>query len=232
MDDDEHYEQWCEEFKYLGGRVNLLHTRVQMWEAIDGELVRMQRPGSGFVVAVFRPIVGEAQGVLVRRLLDKDKRTHSLVRLVGQMAKHHTVLTRTRFVDQWQEDLVEEANQAFDALAGRPGRDYLPRGPLLQLRDAIAAAGAEIQESVSQMVAHDQIEPTAQPFTWGQLERAINGLSVQYVNVGKILKGGYYEPVPILPPEWREAFKDGFFGPGAPRYETRHLIDRDDVDAG
>jgi hypothetical protein len=39
------------------------------------------------------------------------------------------------------------------------------RGVLLRLREAIVAAGATVLESVNQIVAHDQVEKTTEPFT-------------------------------------------------------------------
>jgi hypothetical protein len=206
--------------------VKLLYTRTQMWEAIDGELVRTQQPGSALIVEVFRPVVGESQGVLVRRLLDEDSRTRSIVRLLGQMAEHHKALTRGRFVDQWQPQRRDEANKAFDAIAG-VGKDFVPCGYVLQMRERIVAAGKDLIESINQIVAHDQREKTAQPFTWGQLERAIEGLSVEFIEIGRLLRGGsYYEPIPYLPPGWNQPFKHGLFGPGAPNYDTVHFIER------
>jgi hypothetical protein len=226
VNDDERRTEWSDEFDYLYGMVKLLYTRTQMWEAIDSELVRTQQPGSGLIVEVFRPVVGESQGVLVRRLLDEDGQTRSIVRLLGQMAEHHEALTRARFVDQCQPQGRDEANKAFDAIAG-VGKDFVPRGYVLQMRERIVTAGEDLIESINQIVAHDQREKTAQPFTWGQLERAIEGLSAEFIEIGRLLRGGsYYEPIPYLAPGWNQPFKHGLFGPGAPTYGTVHFIER------
>jgi hypothetical protein len=226
MNDDERHTGWCGEFDYLYGMVKLLYTRTQMWEAIDSELVRTKQLRSGGIVEVFRPVVGESQGVVVRRLLDEDSRTRSIVRLLGQIAEHHETLTRVRFVDHWQPERRDEADKAFDAIAG-VGKAVVPYGYVLQMRERIVTAGKNLVESINQIVAHDQREKTAQPFTWGQLERAIEGLSVEFIEIGRLLRGGsYYEPIPYLAPGWNQPFKHGLFAPGAPTYDTVHFIER------
>jgi hypothetical protein len=223
---DERYAQWWEEYQYLYGFVILLHTRNQMWAAIDAELVRTQQPGSGFVQKIFNGMYGEAQGVLVRRLLDDDSQSRSIRRLVGHMAEHHKVLTRDRYVSEWQSDRHDEAHASFDTIAGK-GSDYVPRGYVLQLCERIIASGVDLIESINQIVAHDQREKTAQPFTYGLLDRASTELSREFIEVGKLLRGGSWnDPVPMLPPEWKQPFKFGLFGPGAPNYDSVHFIQR------
>lgn len=226
LTDDERYAQWWEEYQHLYGFVKLLHTRNQMWKAIDAELVRTQQPGSGLVQQIFTGMFGEAQGVLVRRLLDDDAQTRSIRRLAGQMAAHHKVLTRDRYVAEWQSARQDEAHASFDAVAGEGG-EYVPRGCVLQLCERIVASGADLTESINQIVAHDQRDKTAQQFTYGLLEKASTELSKEFIEVGKLLRGGsWFDPVPMLPPEWQQPFKHGLFGPGAPNYDTVHFIQR------
>jgi hypothetical protein len=208
---DERHARWCKHFYAIADDVHRLHIRSEIFEGLDRELVRTQRPGSGNLVEVLRSTYAEAQAVCVRRLVDRTKGTVSLVRLVNEMAQNATVLTRERYVSNYDRTATRSLGERdFDGLAGE-GADHMPKSRLSTLRDEIQKAGRTVKEYVDERVAHTGSAGAAR-LKWGELKQAVHDLSEAYTSVGLILTATHHVAEPMVPPEWQVPFMAPLFG--------------------
>jgi hypothetical protein len=101
---------------------------------------------------------GYNTAVAIRRLLDRNRRTYSLIVLLREMAASHELLTRRSYVLRYHRGSggalpLSIAHRVFDDYAG-PGRLWVPRSVVtadLRTLDAIAKRTRPI---VDKVIAH------------------------------------------------------------------------------
>jgi hypothetical protein len=213
---DEIYDDMVVHFNELKQDVLTMDARRQVIESLDDEIVRLQRPGSEFVLdRVLRPLYADGQALLVRRLVDPGRQAASLVRLLLDMeANATTVLTRERFHHVWLNDRHQDhwrrrADEHFDTWAG-PGADHVRRTWLAGLRKKVTADGATVKSYVDQRVAHKQ-RKSDMTITWGDLNGAIEALKNRYTTVGVILTASSHMPDLHVQGNWKQVFAQGLF---------------------
>jgi hypothetical protein len=207
---DERHARWCKHFYAIADDVHFLHIRSEIFEGLDRELVRTRRPGSGNVVEVLRSTYAEAQAVCVRRLVDTRKGTVSLVRLVNEMAQNATVLTRDRYVSNYDRSGTRPLGERdFDGLAGERAV-HMPKSRLIALRNQIQTAGQTVKEYVDERIAHTGSAQAAK-LKWGELKQAVHDLSEAYTRVGSILTATHHVAEPVVSPEWQVPFMSPLF---------------------
>jgi len=157
-DDDSIHAEWCGLYDEIARDVWTMNMRAEVIGDLDDELVRMQRDGSGmFLDNVLRPMYAEAQAISVRRLVDNRAGTRSLVRLVAEMAKHPTILSRERYVARYvrpdDPNFLQLGHGDFDKMAGA-GAAHVSKSTLTELRSRIVTDGEVVKAYVDQNVAH------------------------------------------------------------------------------
>jgi hypothetical protein len=142
-------------------------TREVEWCALSSQTFRelqelvsatsiLQEPGTNWSNQWLAANYGIVTALLARSQLDQDKRAVSLYRILEEMAAAPSVFSRKRFVRSFRRarsGTVQEANDAFDAFAGR-GRGHLDpelvRRDLRRLRTELAV----LKKWVDKRAAH------------------------------------------------------------------------------
>lgn len=89
----------------------------------------------------------------VRRLLDKDRRTYSLLVLVGEIVDNSQFISRKSFVHQYPSFMRDHAHMDFDKLAG-VGNPVIPRENLIVDRELLLEQSRKLKSDIDKRVAH------------------------------------------------------------------------------
>lgn len=208
--------RWADEFKLLGRDVHRIHSNREVFEALDDEIVRSAREGGGFFLERFlRPIYFENQAVLLRRLVDDDRRSSSFRVMLEEMILRREVLTRKwyvgRFADHYDgdPDYIRMGEHEFSAKFGERAK-HVPIRVLRRYRADLVADLERVKVFVDKFVAHrDRI--TEKALTWGELNAVIELLEGHLNAVGVIVTGSYLWPKATIIDDWRNVFRDGLF---------------------
>lgn len=113
----------------------------------------------------------------VRRLLDRDDRTYSLLLLLSKIEKNPQVITRRSFVLRYSPSERDIAISDFDDLAG-PGVKSLPHNIVRADLDRLFAISDRIRPIVNKVIAHHQRKPRGltKP-TWQEIHDAIDQIA-------------------------------------------------------
>lgn len=110
----------------------------------------------------------------IRRILDHDDRTYSLLLLLRKIERNPQVITRRSFKLRYSKSNKELAEEDFDDIAGR-GAKYLPRSVVQADLQKIETESNKIKPVVDKVMAHRDRRPKglSRP-TWQQLQDAIS----------------------------------------------------------
>lgn len=215
-------DRWAQEFKVLGGDVHRIHWNREVFEALDEEIVRTRRDGSGFFLERFlRPMYVETQAVLLRRLGDDDRRSSSFRVMLEEMLVRPEVLTRKWYVARWGDhydhdpDYMSMGEHEFSTRFGTRAR-RVPVRVLKRYRDDLVTDLERVKVFVDKFVAHrDRL--TEKPITWAELNAVIERLEEHLNAVGVLVTGSYLWPRATIIDQWRNVFRDGLFPLPPPR---------------
>ncbi len=215
------HREWVSDFEILRKQVNLMHVRKEVCEELCDELDRSSGPGESqfFVRRVLRPMYAQAQVLAVRRLVDPDGRTRSLVLLVNAMADDPEVLSRKRYLAQYEGEGDrggrELGERDFDAIAGT-GAAHVPADLLEEIAEDLRDAGKQVKRYADGAVAHFDREPEESSLKWAELNDAIERISDLYTQVGSILTSSIHDAVPYVVDDWQAPFRRALFVSGEP----------------
>jgi hypothetical protein len=216
MSADDLRQRWAREFKVLSGDVHRIHWNREVFEALDEEIVRTSRDGSGFFLERFlRPMYVENQTLLLRRLGDVDRRSSSFRVMLEEMILRPEVLTREWYVARWADfyegdpDYVRVGDDEFSSNFGERAR-RVPVRVLRRYRDELVVDLEHVKKFVDKFVAHrDRL--TAEPITWAELNAAIERLEHHLNAVGVIVSGASTRAKATVIDDWRNVFREGLF---------------------
>lgn len=212
MPGDETYRLWGEWYDSRRQDVFRIFVRRSVFMCLDTELVRTNRPGSGFFTNTMRPLYADAQAMAVRRLTEVPRRP-SLMQLIRQMQTNASILTRERYLSTVSARLgdeldIEFANANFSRIAGGEV-DVVPKAAIVAIGADLSKACENVVAYANQAVAH--LTETESNLTFGGLDNAIEGVGDAYSRIGVLLEGSYNFPDPVVSPEWQVAFHEGLF---------------------
>ncbi|MFT3851978.1 MAG: hypothetical protein QM733_04465 [Ilumatobacteraceae bacterium] len=108
---DQLIDRWTADFDRLSGDVHRIHWNREVFEALDAEIIRSQREGSAFFLEQFlRPMYGDAQVVILRRLGDTDRRSRSFRIMQEEIVLRSRFLTRKLYVCRWAARYGDDPN--------------------------------------------------------------------------------------------------------------------------
>jgi hypothetical protein len=216
---DERHAELVAHFTRLQNQVWDMHTRKEVFEALDDEMVRRRPAESAYFIEMFRALYADAQVMLVRRLVDQGRRTDSFVRLlIGMKKAAPTVLTRARYFALYglkpddTSHWARRADEDFDRWTDSPSDPHVSKGYLQRLHDDVVRDGQIVKDYVDSQVAHRSQMPSS-AITWGDLNRAIGALSGDYTRAGVLLTASHHDPEPAIQDNWRKAFMPVLFTP-------------------
>lgn len=175
---DQRFEKWkrwlVDEIRWE--IVELVTNKHIFWE-IQGMIKRnpnIQKPNSFF------RFIGQTYydyGVIaVRRQIKCDTQSISFVRLLKEIIETPHLLTRERFVNLYQADMREDANQIFDEQFPGECPDHIDPTMVQQDLEDLKKQGAKLEEFADRRVAHhDRRAPKTIP-TYNELDIAIDCL--------------------------------------------------------
>lgn len=206
-------DRWRAHWEDLQPQVWNLHVRREIYDALDEAILGRGVPEAGAFLDVQRAMYVEAQAMTVRRLVDTDRRTHSLATLVSDLQRHRELLTFERFLaiggyDADDEHDLRFARDRFTAMS--EDGTCVSLEYLADLERRLKEAGATVREYVNQHVAHLDSEREA-TVTWGDLHRAFDSVSALYTEVGGIVTGAHHVPEPSISWNWKKVFWEPLF---------------------
>ena len=156
------------------------------------------------------------QAVVIRRLVDWDKRTISLIRLIEEMADHPEVLSRRRYVAHYKtgNHAKWRADTHFDGLA-RSGATRMDGGTIREHRRELLTAHRRLRVFVNKHVAHRARHPMRRLPTHGELEGCVDVLEKLAEKYSLILKAEGTSVVPTIVGDWKKPFREAWITPRA-----------------
>jgi hypothetical protein len=189
-----------------------MHHRRQIWreltEITDANPELAAMPSAFWEYA--RDTYATTQAIAIRRQADITRGTCSLARLITELKSNATRLTRNYFVGLWGEQdewRLREADRAFDELADGEHDHLVARVPLADLA-RLASESAAMKTFVDEHVAHDAVEPTAEPPTFDDMNAAIDVIGEMFKKYSNVLTAGswvYLEPT--IQEDWTAIFR-------------------------
>jgi AbiU2 len=141
----------------------------------------------------------------VRRLMDRDRRVVSMLKLLNEIRDHPEVMSRRRILHLHTGRPRAEREQAA-ARVIRPGRAIMDTANIARLRRELLDAHARLRRYVNTHVVHRQRNPMRRPPTFRELHAAIDVLGRALEECAFLLEAATFDTlVPALPWAWEAA---------------------------
>jgi hypothetical protein len=181
----EKWEDWVEKI-----RLDLLRLNRDwlMWTDMAPTL---QRAGGDLVfLGHYAQMYIDSQAMMVRRLVDVDKQSVSLGRLLEQLADRPDVTTRDRYVGHYPPVGHEGAGSEFDRDWNDGKGRLLAQKPLDDLAELQRAAQL-VTRLADRTVAHLDTRGLDVNVTFGDLDRAREALTLTFRRYATLVTGRY-----------------------------------------
>ena len=152
----------------------------------------------------------------VRRLVDRDRRSISLLLLLEDMVERPEILSRKRytalFADSGFADDTGYINACFDSLVGE-GKDHLDRRDIEHDIHRLLKIAAVLIRYVNKMVAHIDKASIRRLPTISDLDGSIDCLAEITRKYYAILHAGSIELLPVAQMPWKKIFDIPWISP-------------------
>ena len=210
MEDLELLKKWGEWLRVIHTDVrSLLLSRQVFWEIqkIVGANAKLQeQPGLFNQWLATNYVVAATVGI--RRQLDRDSRSVSLVRLLTEVEvtieERPNILSRANFVKNYRPELRETAERHYDKLVGAEQQRADVTFVRCDLARFCAAAATEtVREFVNKRAAHwdEAADPKVK---LGEVDTALDILSGLVDKYARLLTGSGSTLEPKLPRDWKK----------------------------
>jgi hypothetical protein len=144
----------------------------------------------------------------IRRLVDWDSRSISLVRLMEEIADHPEVISRRRYAGSYRSSLLAVLrSHAFDRLAGPDGRQ-IDRRLIQKGRRNLLAAQRRLRVFVNKHVAHRARYPMRRLPAFDDLDACVDLLETIAEEYHLLMEGKALSPVvPVIQYDWKRPFR-------------------------
>jgi len=150
-------------------------------------------------------VTGQASAI--RRLIDWDKRTVALIRLMEEIASHPDVISRRRFVGLYRGHLpARYGHLHFERFAG-PGADRIDRRLVRAHRRELITAQRRLRTFVNKHVAHRDRRQMRRLPTYAELDRCVDLLERFGKEYSLILRAEGTSVVPMIMGDWKKPFR-------------------------
>jgi hypothetical protein len=166
------------------------------------------REAPGDFLAWMRRLYIESTTITLRRLVDRDKRTISFVRLMSEIADHPEVLSRDRFVRLYPPHLRERvAHHDFNRFC-RPGAMHVGRSIINGHQRRLGQAQRRLRNYVNRHVAHADRRPMRWPPTFEELDVFLDLLEELLTEYVLLLEGKSLSDIlPVPQYDWKAPFR-------------------------
>jgi hypothetical protein len=147
------------------------------------------------------------QVTAVRRQVDWDRRSISLVQLIQDIAANPDVITRRRFIRPYDTAMKNHAHRDFEKFA-KPGAKHIDARLIQADARALIDAHERLRRFVNTYVAHRNRYPMRRLPTFKELDDCIDlfGRLLQRYTL-LLTQAGLIEVVPTLQEDWRAPFR-------------------------
>lgn len=215
------WHSWLEETKGIVTELLInRHIYEETWRIVEAN-PNTHDPND--FVMWFQRLYARSTAVAVRRMVDQDKRTHSLVRLLEHLKCHARDITRDWFCAQHSDSpaIRDSAHRVFDQWS-IPGGDCVDPGKVSTRIEKLKNVCKPVKYFVDKRVAHlDAFVPDSSTpkVTWKELDIAIDALDRQTCELVLLLEqkgvlGG-------LRPTWQYDWTTVFRNPWLPHKPKR-----------
>lgn len=148
-----------------------------------------------------------SQASAIRRLVDWDRRSVSLIRLIEEIADHPEVISRRRFVGLYRGHLPTRfGHRGFERVA-RSGTDMVAPRLIRRHRRDLLIAHRRLRIFVNKYVAHRDKRPMRRLPTYADLDRCVDVVERLGKEFSFILKAEGTSVVPVMPYDWKKPFR-------------------------
>ncbi len=159
----------------------------------------------------------------LRRLVDRTKGTVSLVRVLDDMKRHASQLTKRRYLKIHEGHMRRLAEDWFKDLAGGD-HDRIPKKRIQELIDTLNEAFVAVRQYANQHVAHRSEAPTNPPVRFADVRDALVQAFKTYRWCQRVLWSSMpTSPVPVIQTNWLSVFTEPWLNDTKDIPNYRHL---------
>jgi hypothetical protein len=224
VDDELVLERWADQLTKIEHDLYRGHVNQKVWTELREE-IQFRRPGADatFLVSYSEGYVA-SQLIRVRRLADKDRRSHSLASLIQKVAVNPRVITRARWIRRYVGSIQvtepwERPHHERNAAARWQERWADPDNPeqisprvLQDDLDRLATELSHLTTWATKTIAHlDPRQPERVP-TYHEIREALTLLAKMTVRYQSLLNLPISaEWTPIIQGDWQGVFRPALF---------------------
>lgn len=203
------YRRWRRWFKHIQDQIIEMAHHRRIYREVTAMIQanpRLQVP-SAFYDWMQSAYVNDLT-VAIRRLVDWDKRSISLVRLMQEIENHPEVITRKRFLARYDDGHPRDLAQGDFERFAKPGAAQIDPEVIRGHRRELVEAQRRLRQFVNRHVAHRDRHPMRHLPTFLELDACIDLLE-RLVKVYALLleQVGLAEVVPVIQYDWKSPFR-------------------------
>lgn len=216
-------QAWLDHLDRIKTEMILLHEHRAIWREMRDALVEAS-PDDDVSPGHYAQLYGDRQVIAIRRLIDRDDRTSSLLQLVKRLADHPNLLTRERWLsffsvgdDAEDEHWLRMAHQQFDASADPADPNRVDPAVMASFANEMKTELSAVKTYVDKVVAHMDSCKYPPSVTWKQLDEAIDLLGAIFRRVYLLLTASSMMQLePVIQSDWKRPFRAPLFPPIRP----------------
>lgn len=202
------FRQWKKQFKVIKNAVFDIALRRFVYRQVT-KLVqdnpRLQVP-SAFYDWMHAAYITDMT-VSIRRLVDWDKRTVSLIKLIEDIEKHPEVMSRRRFTHSYKNFMKECGHSDFDRWA-EPGGDVINRKLISKHRSTLIKSQKRLRTYLNNHIAHLNKRGLRKFPTYADLDACLDVLENLTTEYALLLEQVALDPViPVIQYDWMAPFR-------------------------
>lgn len=208
MTADQRYASWLEQLEHIIQDVYRLNHHRQLFREVADITQAANLPPSAFFDAV-GGWYADSQTAAIRRLVDRRRRSVSLVRLLDEIRQHPDVTSRARHVALWNGDphFEREGHDNYDRFADASG-ERIDRLMVQADIDELNGAAAAVERYVDENIAHRALAPKAAVPTFAELNAAIDAIGEIVRKYASLLRAVMLaELTPVIQYDWKAPFR-------------------------
>ena len=151
--------------------------------------------------------------IAIRRLVDRDRRVVSFVRLMEEITDHPEVMTRRRFVARYPDWLRRAGHRDFERFAS-PAAQRVHRRIIGRHQRELVASAQRLKRFVDKHVAHNDRRPMRRLPTYAELDDCIDLLGRLVKDYTLLLEQkGLTDVEPVIQYDWKAPFRVAWIQP-------------------
>ncbi len=202
------YRRWRRWFDNIKNQIFNTHHRRQVYLEVMAMVdanPALQVPSAFYTW--MRTVYVYDTTIAVRRLVDRDRRTVSFVKLMDQIADHPEVVTRGRFVARYPRLLRDAGHRDFERFAS-PTAKTIHRRVIRRHQRELLATAERLKRFVDKHVAHNDRRPMRRLPTYAELDDSIDLLGRLAQDYSLLLEqSALVEVVPVIQYDWKAPFR-------------------------